>query len=127
MSKTSIREVDFYDAKGNLVKTVTDAETARQIGQYKDTYNKIKSFVIMSYTVQTKQILVNSKFDCNTLVARSPRMQIMCIKEYMSGMPEFMNGAQYACRITNVKTGKHEDLTGGVAALYYDLFRGRVK
>ena len=122
MSRPSIREVEYPDANGKMIKTVTDSVTAREIGEYIDTYNKIKSFDVMSYTISTNQNILNTKFDCSTLIARSPRIQIMCIKEYVAGMPEFMNGARYACKITNVKSGQYKTLDGGVAALYYNLF-----
>ena len=130
MSKQAIREVEFI-TEGEHVKTVTDAETARAIGMYKDVYNKIESFDITSTTLPAKR----AGFIREAFQAKSHRLKILCFKEYLPNMPEDLDGAQYECGILNMKSNKVELVTsaaierhyGGVAMLYFNLFRGRTK
>ena len=130
MSKPAIREVEFF-TDGQLVKTVTDAETARAIGTYKDVYNKIQSFDISTQSGPSNR----PGFVREVYFAQSHRLKIVCIKEFLPDVPEILNGARYECGILNkksdklevVKKNEFERFSGGVPMLYYKLFRGRIK
>ena len=122
MSRPAIRNVEFY-TDGKLVKTVTDAETARAIGKYNDIYNKINSFSITATKLEPKR----PGFVREAILARSHRLKIVCVKEYLPNVPEIMNGAQYQCGILNTRSNKFEQVDGGVQVLYYKLFRGWTK
>jgi hypothetical protein len=130
MSKQATREVEFY-TDGELVKTVTDKETARAIGAYKDVYNKIQSFDITSCILPGKR----DGFVRHAIQAKSPKIKILCIKEYMPNMPEEFDGAQYQCGIMHTKTKQTEVVAngalerhyGGIPMLYYKLFNEHTK
>ncbi len=122
MSKTATREVEFY-TEGELVKTVTDAETARAIGMYKDVYNKIQSFDITTCILPPKRV----GFTRVAIQAKSHKLRILCIKEYLKNAPEILDGAQYECGILNMKSDKFERVDGGVPMLYYKLFSEHIK
>lgn len=122
MSRTATKEVEFY-TEGELVKTVTDKETARAIGIYKDVYNKIESFNITSHILPAKRL----GFVREAYQAKSHRLKILCFKEYLPNVPEELDAAHYECGILNTKTDKFERIDGGVQVLFYKLFRGRTK
>ena len=130
MSRRAIREVEFF-TEGKLVKTVTDAETARAISFYKSVYNQITSFNIVARDLPPKR----EGFVRIARQAQSHSLRILCIKEYMPNVPEFMSGATYDCGILNRKTNqtalvpdyKIERHYGGVPMLYYKLFREHIK
>ena len=122
MSKQAIRHVEFYSG-GKLIKTTTDAETARAIGMYKDVYNKIEHFEITSRILIPKR----SGFVRKAFQAQSPRLRIICIKEYLPNVPEILQGATYECGIINKKTQEYQIVQGGVETLYYELFNEHIR
>ena len=120
--KQKLKRVEFYD-NGELIKMVTDAETARAIGQFKDIRNKIHCFAIASYTLKPRR----EGFVREAFVAQSHKLKIMCTKEYLPNVPQILNGARYECGILNTKSNKLEMVHGGVQVLYYNLFREHTK
>lgn len=122
MSRTATKEVEFY-TEGKLVQTVTDAETARFIGIYKDVYNKIQSFDIKSCLLPASR----EGFIRQAFQAKSHRLKIVCFKEYLPNVPEEFDAAHYECGILNTKTDKFERIDGGVQVLFYNLFCGHTK
>ena len=120
--KQKFKRVEFYD-NGELIKMVTDAETARAIGQFKDICNKIHCFAITSYTLKPRR----EGFVREAFVAQSHKLKIMCTKEYLPNVPQILNGARYECGILNTKSNKLEMVHGGVQVLYYNLFREHTK
>ena len=121
-NKPLLKNVEFY-SDGELIKMVTDAETARAIGMYNDVYNKIQYFTITSQTMKPRR----EGFVREAFIAQSHRLKIMCTKEYLPNVPQILNGAQYECGILNTKSNKFEMVGGGVQVLYYNLFRERTK
>lgn len=130
MSRQATREVEFY-TEGKLVKTVTDAETARAIGCYKDVYNKITRFDITACPMPAKR----DGFTRIVIQAQSHGLRILCSKEYIPNVPEILDGAQYECVILNRKNNTVDTVPnnvierhyGGVPMLYYKLFSGRIR
>ena len=122
MSRQAVREVEYIE-DGKLVKTVTDATTARAIGRYKDVYNKIESFNISAHLLPSKL----QGYVRDVLIARSRRLRIVCIKEHPQNISEKHIDSKYECGILNTKTNEFERVEGGVELLYYKLFRGHVK
>ena len=122
MKKEELRNVQFY-TEGKLVQTTTDVDTARAIGTYKDTYNKIEHFEIVTRTVDGRQ----PGFIREEFLARTHKMTIVCFKEYLPNVPELLDGAQYQCGIRNTKSDKFEVFSGTIPMLYYKLFREHVK
>lgn len=122
MSRQATREVTFI-SEGKIIQTVTDAKTARAIGKYKDVYNKIERFKITSNIVPGKI----DGFLREEIIARSPRLKIVCIKEYIPNVPEILDSATYKCGILNTKNKKFDIFDGGLPMLYYKLLHGRAK
>ena len=130
MSRPDTKEVEFI-TDGQTIKTVTDKETARAIGMYKDIYNKIQNFDISSRMLPSKRVGFVREVFC----AQSHRLKIVCIKEYVPNVPEIVASPRYECAILNTKSDKFEmvknteieRLSGGVPSLYYKLFCGRTK
>jgi len=120
--KPKLKQVEFYSG-GELVKMVTDAETARAIGTYKDIYNKINCFIITSYMLKPRR----EGFVREAFIAQSHKLKIMCTKEYLPNVPQILDGARYECGILNTKSNKLEMVHGGVQVLYYNLFREHTK
>lgn len=122
MSKPALREVE-YVTEGRLVRTITDAETARAIGMYKDTCNKIHSFNISAHTLPAK----NEGFVCEALVADSRTIQIICFKEYKPNIPEIVCRPMYQCGILNKKSREIQSVSNAIPELYFKLLREHVK
>ena len=122
MKKEELREVEFF-SEGKLIKTLADAETARAIGMYKDVYNKIAHFEIVTRTVDGRQ----HGFIREEFLARTHKMTIVAFKEYIPNVPEILSGTQYQCGIRNTKSQKFEVFSGTIPMLYYKLFRERTK
>lgn len=122
MSNIAIKQVEYY-TEGRLVKTETDAETARAIAAYKNVYNNINSFDMVSSTLPPKHV----GFTREAIVAQSRRLKIVCIKEYLPNVPETIASPRYECGILNTKTGKFESVSGIVPMLYYKLFSEHTK
>lgn len=122
MSKQAVKEVEFF-ADGELIRTTTDPETARDIGMYKDIYNKIEHFTITSRILTPKR----AGFVRKAIQAQSHRLRIVCIKEYLPNVPEILDASECECGILNRKTQEYHEVKGGVQDLYYNLFNGRIK
>lgn len=126
MSKTATREVEYFDDNGQIVKTVTDAATARAIGRYKNVYNTIQSFdVALVNNMPSKY--ESQGFAREVIVAQSHRLKIVCIKDFIPNISELIVNPRYECGILNKKTNEFERVDGGVELLYYKLFRGHTK
>lgn len=122
MSRPSTKKVEFYYG-GELVRQVTDTDTARAVEAYNGIYNKIDNFKITKEDAKSKR----SGFIRTTYTAVSSEFKIRCIKEYVPGVSKFDDGASYECDILNTKTNKLEVLVGGVPAMYYKLFSEHAK
>lgn len=124
MSRHAIEEVEYME-DGVLVKTVTDSKTARAIGKYKNIYQCVQSFTVTKHQLTSQY--ADKGFVREAILAQSRRLKILCIKDYVPNVPEYIIDPQYQCGILNKKTNKVERVEGGVELLYYKLFRGHVK
>jgi hypothetical protein len=124
MSRQAIEEVEYME-DGVLVKTVTDSKTARAIGKYKSIYHCVQSFTVTKHQLPSQY--ADKGFVREAILAQSRRLKILCIKDYVPNVPEYIIDPQYQCGILNTKTKEFERVEGGVELLYYKLFRGHVK
>ena len=122
MTRITMKPVE-YICDGKKIKTVTDAETAHAIDVYNTVYNNIQNFKVSVHIVKSK----HPECVCDAIVAKSDKMQIACIKEYVPNIPECLASAQYKCGILDTTTNKFEPVIGGVQILYYKLLCGRIK
>ena len=107
-----------YKIKGGTkVQIETDAETAQQIGQYRDIYNKFKAFSLIS-----REYIPHSPngfhFDQDVITVSSRNLIVCCTKIYMPDTT-----IKYKCKIANSKSPA-ESVNDIVAQLYFDLFDG---
>lgn len=124
MSRYAMEEVEYME-DGVLVKTVTDAKTARAIGRYKNIYHCAQSFSVTTYQLPSQ--LADQGFVREAILAQSRKLKILCLKDYLPNVPEYICDPHYQCGILNKKTQEFERIVSGVDILYYKLFRGRIK
>ena len=125
MSKPATKEVE-YMSEGQLIKATVDKKTAADIGQYKSIYNCVQSFEV-GLVDNTPSKYKDQGFLREILVAESPRLKIVCIKDFYPNVSELYISPRYECGIVNKKTNDFKRVTSGVDSLYYKLFRDRVK
>ncbi|MBP5363957.1 MAG: hypothetical protein J6Y49_01240 [Alphaproteobacteria bacterium] len=121
MSKETTKEITYHDHNGVKRKCIVDAETAQNIGQYKDIYNKIQYFFITEMDLEPRSVGWARKM----YIAQSHKLEIRAIKEYLPGVSEdILDHASYVASIRNTKSQEEPKflLYGIVPILYYNLF-----
>ena len=121
MSKETTKEITYHDHTGAKQTCTVDAETAQDISQYKDVYNKIRYFFITEMDLEPR----SPGWARKMFIAQSRRLEIRAIKEYLPGVSEnIIDHPSYIASVRNTKSQEEPKflLYGIVPILYYNLF-----
>lgn len=124
MSKETTKEITYHDHTGAKQTCTVDTETAQDISQYKDVYNKIQYFFITEMDLEPR----SPGWVRKMFIAQSRRLEIRAIKEYLPGVSEdILDHASYVASVRNTKSQEEPKILpyGIVPILYYKLFEKR--
>ena len=120
MTDIKTKKVKYHEPDGKKQECIVDIETAKDISQYNDIYNKIQYFFVSEMDLEPR----SPGWARKMFIAQSPRLEIRAIKEYLPGISEdILDHPSYVASIRNTKSQEEPRflLYGIVPILYYKL------